>query len=379
MSEEPPKELKRVHFTELTDTLFDALSEKGISSAGQAIVYYLLRHTAGWQQRWVALSLDEFMHGRKKTSGARYDHGTPLKSPHTVYAAIEEVGLAGFILELDTHDSLGTKSYSIQACWLEQDRARLAQLEPTTTYQCVVSDGEIRMVEPQKPPVYQGITRGKPRKPRSEKSMQKLHRSKKDTPITSAKTAQVDEQPLQKLHNHLGKNYKGTHAKIAQVPPAETRREEGPREGDNQSIATSITKKLIDMPPSAGADTPLFDQKEEEQEEQPDLVTLRTEYATLSQQLEQLDARKQAGQWARLYKQVQAAEARLRQAEQDDFAIPRLSHQSTPNNNQSTPSSKRDRPTEEKRLCHRLRRQKQTSDKRSCAPLRATCSTGRAG
>jgi hypothetical protein len=30
----------------------------------------------------------------------------------------------------------------------------------------------------------------------------------------------------------------------------------------------------------------------------------------------QLDARKQAGQWVRLYKQVQAAEARLRQAEQ---------------------------------------------------------------
>lgn len=31
----------------------------------------------------------------------------------------------------------------------------------------------------------------------------------------------------------------------------------------------------------------------------------------------QLDARKQAGQWARLYKQVKAAEERLHQAEQD--------------------------------------------------------------
>ena len=147
--------------------------------------------------------------------------------------------------------------------------------------------------------------------------MQKLQRSKKDTPKTYAKIAQVDEKPMQKLHNHLSKNYIGTHAKIAQVPPVETRQEEGPREGDNHSIATSITKKLIDMPPSAGADAPLFDQEVEEQEEQPDLVTLRNEYATLSQQLEQLDAHKQAGQWARLYKQVQAAEARLRQAEQE--------------------------------------------------------------
>jgi hypothetical protein len=52
-------------------------------------------------------------------------------------------------------------------------------------------------------------------------------------------------------------------------------------------------------------------------EEQQNVVTLRTEYATLSQQLEQLDMRKQAGQWVRLYKQVKAAEARLRQAEQE--------------------------------------------------------------
>ncbi len=71
------------------------------------------------------------------------------------------------------------------------------------------------------------------------------------------------------------------------------------------------------MPPSAGADAPLCNQKEKEKEVQPNLVTLRNDCATLSQQLEQLDAHKQAGQWARLYKQVQAAEARLHQAEQE--------------------------------------------------------------
>ncbi len=36
----------------------------------------------------------------------------------------------------------------------------------------------------------------------------------------------------------------------------------------------------------------------------------------------QLDARKQAGQWARLYKQVQSAEERLRQAEQETSLSP---------------------------------------------------------
>ena len=51
-------------------------------------------------------------------------------------------------------------------------------------------------------------------------------------------------------------------------------------------------------------------------------MTLRNDYATLSQQLEQLDLNKQAGQWARLNKQVRAAEARLRQAEQDTQPSP---------------------------------------------------------
>jgi chromosome segregation ATPase len=57
--------------------------------------------------------------------------------------------------------------------------------------------------------------------------------------------------------------------------------------------------------------------KEERLEELPDLITLRNDYSTLSQQLEQLDANKQAGQWARLYKQMRAAEERLHHAEQD--------------------------------------------------------------
>jgi hypothetical protein len=46
-------------------------------------------------------------------------------------------------------------------------------------------------------------------------------------------------------------------------------------------------------------------------------MTLRVAYTTLSHQLAQLDVNKQAGQWARLYRQVQAAEERLRQAEQN--------------------------------------------------------------
>ncbi len=77
-------------------------------------------------------------------------------------------------------------------------------------------------------------------------------------------------------------------------------------------------KESVAASPRSPDGSPFLSEEEEEEgtEERPDLVTLRTEYATLSQQLEQLDAHKQAGQWARLYKQVQVAEERLHHAEQ---------------------------------------------------------------
>jgi hypothetical protein len=97
----------------------------------------------------------------------------------------------------------------------------------------------------------------------------------------------------------------------------ESRPEEAPQV-PNKAVEESREKKTEKESVAAPPRSPvLSDEKEEGQEDQPDLVTLRTEYATLSQQLEQLDVHKQAGQWARLYKRVQAAEASLRQAEQD--------------------------------------------------------------
>jgi hypothetical protein len=91
----------------------------------------------------------------------------------------------------------------------------------------------------------------------------------------------------------------------------------------NKVIEENRRKKTEKESVAASPRSPMAsDKDEEDQEEQPDLVTLRTEYATLSQQLEQLDVNKQAGQWARLYKQVRAAEERLRHAEQDASPSP---------------------------------------------------------
>lgn len=77
--------------------------------------------------------------------------------------------------------------------------------------------------------------------------------------------------------------------------------------------------RLVRVGDKSVAASPWLSEKdsEEDKEEQEELPTLRNDYAALSQQLEQLDVNKRAGQWARLYKQVRAAEARLRQAEQE--------------------------------------------------------------
>ena len=183
MSGDQESKPKQVHFTPITDTLFQALSEKGISCAGKDIVYYILRHTVGWQQRYTRLSVDEFLHGRRKKNGERYDHGTSIKSPHTVYAGIEEVGLAGFIFEIAMGDKLDTKAYALQPYWVESEVEKLDKQPPTSKYQGVIDeDGVPRFAAEQESPVYQGVTRGKPRKPRSAEHMQKLHRSKKIRP-----------------------------------------------------------------------------------------------------------------------------------------------------------------------------------------------------
>ncbi len=124
---------------------------------------------------------------------------------------------------------------------------------------------------------------------------------------------------LQNLQIGTAKNRRNSSSKIAESTSPQPAQEEAPAEAkERKEKRKEKEKESVAASPRSPTGSPVVPEEgdREEQEAQPDLVTLRTEYATLSQQLEQLDAKKQAGQWARLYKQVQAAEARLRQAEQ---------------------------------------------------------------
>jgi len=97
--------------------------------------------------------------------------------------------------------------------------------------------------------------------------------------------------------------------KVIQRSEKETRE----RNGEKQ-----LQKETVTASPCSPSGTPVVSEEDETtQEAHPDLMTLRVAYTTLSHQLALLDVNKQAGQRARLYRQVQAAEARLRLAEQN--------------------------------------------------------------
>ena len=148
-SQENQAEQKKVHFTEITDTLFDALLASGVSTNAIAIALYILRHTEGWQQDIVALSADEFMHGRRKTNGERYDAGLPIKHHMTLAAGLEELGKAGIIFEIDTGNKRGVKSWAFNLKFRTRDPQRVAELGTTDRYHMKQVGKDFVQVEPE--------------------------------------------------------------------------------------------------------------------------------------------------------------------------------------------------------------------------------------
>ncbi len=249
-------------YVELPKDLLRRLPEMH-SLAELAVVLYVCWHTYGFHEYASAraLTLDEFELGRKKSDGTRMDGGTGL-SRASIKLGLKQAIDDGFLSAvIDAQDKARIVRWF--ALKLSSDAARGLEAIPLDHPR--LPEDEARGIEsdPQRETIHPSTEqhrspRGVERSPRSEKETRERNREK-----------------------HL-------------------------------------QKESVEASPRSPSGSPLLSEEdEEEQEELPDLITLRNDYATLSQQLEQLDARKQAGQWTRLYKQLQAAEARLRQAEQE--------------------------------------------------------------
>ena len=83
------------------------------SMAEIKVVNYILRHTWGFHECGIAkrISLDEFMHGRRRRDGSRMDAGTGLAKT-SVLRGIEAALEHGFIVvEIDDRDAARVKKY----------------------------------------------------------------------------------------------------------------------------------------------------------------------------------------------------------------------------------------------------------------------------
>lgn len=76
-------------YTQVLNTFLETAASR-FSLAGTRCFLYVLRHTAGYHQDAVSLSLEELMHGRRYPAGNRYDAGTQLSRP-SVISGLEEL------------------------------------------------------------------------------------------------------------------------------------------------------------------------------------------------------------------------------------------------------------------------------------------------
>jgi hypothetical protein len=240
-----------------------------LSGAEIKILLYIQRHTASFNIARRILSTDEFMHGRKRQDGSRMDQGTGL-SNRAVIDALRSLAQRHLIFPAE--EESGQKSYALLDC------APLTQ------------------------PV---------------KNVHRPEHAHTTSPVKKLQSTseQSSQPPLNKVQN--------TYEKSSQVTKDEPRQQQAQRSSIDTQIEQFIDTQIdpVAAAPRSPDGSPIVSDeeegREEQQEDQPDLMTLRVEYTALSHQLAQLDVNKQAGQWARLYRQVQAAEERLRQAEQD--------------------------------------------------------------
>ena len=100
---------EHVGFTQVNNQWSDEMLSQIEHFDEYKVVAYVIRHTKGFQRDEVRLTLEEFVHGRKRTDGTRWDRGIRLKKRSVQYG-IEKAVKDGYILRRkdgkDIHFSL---------------------------------------------------------------------------------------------------------------------------------------------------------------------------------------------------------------------------------------------------------------------------------
>jgi hypothetical protein len=172
------------------------------SIAELKVVEYILRHTWGYQEYGLKkhITIDEFVHGRRRQDGSRMDRGTGL-SERAVYDGLRKAVENGLIEEEIDDSDRGRvkKSYSLRMRENAQDDVELQSLRPGVQ----TLHPRLQALHPG-PQSLQG--RGAKNAPRSEKDTQERH---------------LDDSKFERSHDQIQvRNEEGPPAALA---PADVR------------------------------------------------------------------------------------------------------------------------------------------------------------
>src|SRR6266852_5617293 len=143
------------------------------------VIIYVIRHTWGYQEYGItkAITVEEFMHGRKRQDGTRMDEGTGLKSDRSVKDGLKAAIDHGFLLyEIDDTDLARIKkSYALKMASEAGRVDTTPQVDENRQVDATPLAGSIYLSGEQNLPLRQADST-----PRSEKDTLEKH-LKKDT------------------------------------------------------------------------------------------------------------------------------------------------------------------------------------------------------
>lgn len=190
----------------------------GITSLAELkVIEYVLKHTWGYQEYGLTkrITIDEFMHGRRRKDGSRMDRGTGLSKP-SVVAGLKSAVAHGYLEEIVNDADLARikKYYSLKMhpeLRLEDDDA--ASLAPLPPPPAAGGDGDEADQDPEEkmlapdvkmlaPDVKNLNTRGKDALHRSEKDTLERHQQTENSNNTRDAAGLGNDVVVVALMNH---------------------------------------------------------------------------------------------------------------------------------------------------------------------------------
>jgi hypothetical protein len=180
------------------------------------VVEYVLRHTWGFQEFGIAktISVDEFMHGRKRADGSRMDKGTKL-SEQSVRNGLTKAIEDGFLIcEVNGNDQARVKkSYKLKMVGQEAQELEVKTLDPLKARGQKARPRSTKSLTPEPQTLDPGVPKVRPRTEKETIERHQKNTKERETPATptSPAPAQSSLSPSSQNSSHQKKSVQVVH------------------------------------------------------------------------------------------------------------------------------------------------------------------------